>query len=236
MQFLITAFNTILYQPLLNGLVLLYNYLPGHDFGIAVIILTILIKFVLYPLGAKSLKSQKVMSEIQPKIKEVQRKYKDNKEEQTKQIMALYKEAKMNPFSGCLPILIQLPVLIALYRVFWNGLKPEQMLHLYSFVSSPGIIDPFFLGILNLNEPNILIAFLAGILQFIQVKLISPKGKKETDFSGQVQKQMQYFMPAFMIIILFRLPSALGLYFVVSTLFTIGQQYVMLRKKNDGAN
>lgn len=234
MQFLISAFNTILYQPLLNGLVLLYNYLPGHDFGIAVIILTVLIKIILYPLGVKSLKSQKAMSEIQPKIKEIQRKYKDNKEEQTKQIMALYKEAKMNPFSGCLPILVQLPVLIALYRVFWNGLKPEQMVHLYSFVSSPGIIDASFLGILNLNEPSIIMAFLAGALQFIQVKLISPKKqKKETGFSGQLQKQMQYFMPAFMVLILLRLPSALGLYFVASTLFTIGQQYVMLREKND---
>lgn len=235
MDILITAFNTILYRPLLNTLVLLYQYIPGHDFGVAVIVLTILIKILFYPLGVKAIKSQKALSGLQPKIKEIQEKYKDNKEQQTKEMMGLYKREKINPFSGCLPLLIQLPVLIALYRVFWSGLQPEQMTLLYSFVSLPGIIDPTFFGIINLASPNIVVAFLAGIFQFIQVKMSSPKlktGKKQgSSLAGQMQKQMQYFMPAFMVLILFRLPSAVGLYWLTTTLFTIAQQYVILKKQ-----
>jgi len=237
MNILITAFNTILYRPLLNILVLLYEYLPGHDFGVAVIVLTILIKFLFYPLGIKAIESQKALSGLQPKMKEIQEKYKDNKEQQTKEIMGLYKKEKINPFSGCLPVLIQLPVLIALYRVFWSGLQPEQMALLYNFVSLPGTINPTFFGIVDLAKPNLIIAFLAGIFQFIQIKKATPKSKKDKKqapgFSGQMQKQMQYFMPAFMVLILFRLPSAVGLYLLTTTLFTIVQQYVIFRKKND---
>jgi len=237
MSILIAAFNTILYQPLLNILILLYEYLPGHDFGLAVIVLTILIKILFYPLGVKAIKSQKALSGLQPKIKEIQEKYKDNKEQQTREIMGLYKREKINPFSGCLPILIQLPVLIALYRVFWHGLQPEQMTLLYSFVPLPGAIDSTFFGIINLANPNMVVAFLAGIFQFFQVKMVTPKSKpgkkKDSSFSGQMQKQMQYFMPAFMVLILFRLPSAIGLYWLTTTLFTIIQQYVILKKKHD---
>jgi len=241
---LVTIFNVVLYQPLLNGLILLYTYLPGHDFGIAVIILTLLIKFLFYPLGIKALKSQKAMAEIQPKIKELQKKYKDDKEKQTMEIMALYKEAKMNPFSGCFPILIQLPVLIALYRVFWRGLQLDQIApHLYSFVPKLESINTSFLGLIDLSQsatmvidnvrhylwPNIILIFLVGALQFVQAKLTMGRTKTGNDFSGQVQKQMLYFMPAFMIMILINLPSAIALYFLTSTLFTIGQQYVIMR-------
>lgn len=250
MTFLVSAFNVILYQPLLNALVLLYLYLPGRDFGIAVIVLTVLIKFLFYPLGVKSIKSQKALSTIQPKIKEIQEKYKNNKEQQTKEMMALYKKEKINPFSGCLPILIQLPVLIALYRVFWRGLQIDQVSSfLYKFVPSFDTIDPSFLGIIDLSQsatmmienvrhylwPNIVLIALVGITQFVQIKMTMPKAKpgKDNSFSGQMQKQMQYFMPGFIILILFNLPSALALYFLTTTLFTIIQQHVILRHKND---
>ena len=235
MDFLISAFYTILYRPLFNALVLLYKYLPGHDFGVAVIVLTILIKFLFYPLGLKAIKSQKSLSELQPKVKEIQEKYKDNKEKQAREIMELYRREKISPFSGCLPLLIQLPVLIALYRVFWRGLQPEQMTFLYSFVSSPGSIDPTFFGIVDLAKPSLVLAVLAGIFQFLQTKMSTPKTKidksKKTGFSEQMQKQMQYFMPVFMVLILFRLPSAIGLYWLTTTLFTIIQQYFILRKQ-----
>src|SRR4030066_959163 len=158
MEFFISAFNTILYEPLLNALVLLYQYIPGKDFGIAVIALTLVIRFILYPLMVKSIRSQKVLSELQPKIKEIQEKYKNDKEKQTKEMMALYQREKINPFGGCLPLLIQLPILVALYRVFWKGLQPEAMEKLYSFVPNPGAIDPTFFGVLNLAEPNFIVA------------------------------------------------------------------------------
>jgi len=233
MQFLGTVFKIILYQPLLNVLVILYLYLPGHDFGVAVIILTILIKLIFYPLGAKAIESQRALSVIQPKIKEIQQKWKDDKEKQTKEMMNLYRQEKINPFSGCLPILIQLPVLIALYRVFWIGLGPEQMTLLYSFIPPPGVINSMFLGIIDLANPNIILAVLAGILQFIQIKTSTTpiKIKKGSGVSDHMQKQMQFFMPVFMVVILFRLPSAIGLYWVTTTVFTIVQQYVILKKE-----
>ncbi|OGZ27350.1 MAG: hypothetical protein A2365_00235 [Candidatus Nealsonbacteria bacterium RIFOXYB1_FULL_40_15] len=232
---MLNLFNTLLYQPLLNILVFLYQYLPGRDFGIAVIILTVLIKLVLYPLGSKSIKSQKALSEIQPKIKEIQEKYKDNKEEQTKQIFDLYRKEKVSPFSGCLPLLIQLPILIAIYRVFWRGLDPDQLKLLYSFVSNPGAINPMFLGLIDLSKPNIILAIFVGLAQFFQLRLISGKKTpaKKDDISSQVQKQMQYFSPVFMLFILIGLPSALGLYLLTTTLFTIAQQYIILKKNHE---
>jgi len=236
MDLLIATFNTILYRPLFNILVLFYQYIPGRDFGLAVIVLTILIKLIFYPLGIRAIKSQRELSKLQPKIKEIQEKYKDNKEEQSRELIALYKKEKINPLSGCLPLLIQFPVLIALYRVFWRGLQPEQMVLLYSFIPNPGLINPNFLGIVDLSQPNTILAVIAGVFQFLQVKLAIPKqnpsSKKDDSFSGHLQKQMQYFMPIFMVVILLRLPSAIGLYWICGTAFTIAQQYVILKKKN----
>ena len=243
MGFIISIFNTFLYQPLFNALIILYEYLPGHDFGIAVIVLTILIKFLFYPLGKKAIASQKALSELQPKVKEIQEKYKDNKEKQAKEVMALYKREKISPFSGFLLLLVQLPVLLALYRVFWQGLNPEQMALLYSFMPSIETINPTFLGIMNLSQPNLILAVLAGISQFFQVKMMSiskSKGKEKSgpaksltnkpDFSKMMQTQMQYFLPIFTLLILFRLPAAIGLYWLVTTLFTIIQQYIFNKK------
>lgn len=233
-----TIFNTILYQPLFNVLVLLYNYLPGHDFGVAVIVLTILIKILLYPLGIKSIKSQKALAGLQPKIKEIQEKYKDNKEQQTREMLELYKKEKINPFSGFLPLLIQLPILIALFlvfRIFEGGLSSAELGKLYSFVSQP-VINTKFFGFIDLIKPSIALAFLAGIFQFFQTRMVSPKNKPNKkqvpSFSDQMQKQMQYFFPVFTVLILLKMPAAIGLYWITTALFTIAQQYVILRKKN----
>ncbi len=235
MNILTTIFNTVLYQPLLNALILLYTFLPGHDFGIAVIILTLLIKLIFYPLGNQAIRSQKVLSDLQPKIQEIQKKYKDDKEKKARATMELYQKEKINPFSGCLPLLIQLPILLALYRVFWKGLQPSEMSYLYGFVPNPGLIDSSFLGIINLSEPNIYLAFLAGITQFFQSKMIMPKnqpktGNKNLQFADLMQKQTVYFFPIFTIFILWKLPSAIGLYWVATTVFSIIQQYLIFKK------
>src|SRR6056297_3402557 len=125
MNFFIQAFNVILYQPLFNALIFLYQVIPGQSFGLAIILLTVAIRLLLYPLNAKSIRSQQAMSEIQPKIKEIQDKYED-KEEQAQKMMELYQEKDVNPFSGCLPMLLQLPILIVLIRIF-RRVKPEQI-------------------------------------------------------------------------------------------------------------
>jgi YidC/Oxa1 family membrane protein insertase len=237
MSFFIHGFTVLLYNPLFNALVLLYLYLPGHDFGIAVIVLTILIRIVLYPLMVKSLKSQKALSELQPKMQEIQEKHKDNKEMQTKEMMALYQKEKINPFGGCLPLLIQLPILVALYQVFMKGMGPNTMHHLYGFIPNPGTINPSLLGLINLTEPNIVLAVLSGIIQFFQTKIMTPQkkniqGKKDqmSQFSDLMQKEMLYFFPVFTVFILWKLPSAIGLYWIVTGLFSIYQQVLINRE------
>ncbi len=241
MNILILIFNTVLYQPLLNCLILLYEYIPGHDFGIAVIVLTLIIRFLLYPSSIRGVRSQKALSDLQPKIQEIQKEYKDNKDKQMKLLMELYKKEKINPFSGCLPLLLQLPVLIAFYQVFLRGLQPESLNQfLYSFVPHPGTINFSFLGLINLAEPNMFLAFLAGLLQFYQLK-ISTAAKKNTnpkenikgrttDFSGMMQRQMLYFLPAFTVFIVWKFGSIIGLYWIISILFSIGEQYIVRKK------
>lgn len=233
MNLLTSFFNTLLYRPLFNGLILIYNIIPGHDMGIAIIILTALIRLIFAPLSKKSIQSQKAMAEIQPKIKEAQKKYKDNKEEQVKEIMALYKKHKVNPMSGCLPLLIQFPIIIALYKVFLHGLDVQQLGALYSFVSRPQTLNVMFLGIINLTiAGNIVLAILAGFFQFIQAKMMMPQNKpnKQTkigglDMTSIMGKQMVYMMPILTIYIAWKLPSALALYWIVFTIFGIVQQH-----------
>ncbi len=237
MEFLINTFNIIIYQPLFNALVFLYQFLPGQDFGIAIIVLTILIKMLFYPLAAQAIKAQKALAELQPKIQEIQSNYKNDKEKQAKEMMALYQREKVNPFSGCLPLLIQLPILIGLFQVFMRGFGPEQMIYLYSFVSNPGQMNLSFLGFLNLAEPNLLLAIMAGACQFFQVKMLSSNKKKKikskekmAQFSELMQKQMLYLMPIFTVFILTGLPSALGLYWLITSFFTIIQQRFIIKK------
>lgn len=233
MEFIINIFNQVLYYPLFNSLIWLYSNVSFNDLGIAIIILTVLIRFILYPLSKKAIQSQKAMSALQPKIKEIQKKYK-NKEEQAKQMMILYKGNKVNPMAGCLPILVQFPILIALYRVFFTGLNPEKLDGLYSFVQRPESLNFIFLGIVDLSARSVVLAVIAGILQFIQAKMIMPKktsGKKQgmkignMDFSSLMGQQMTYFMPLITVFIALSLPAALPLYWIVITLFGIVQQY-----------
>ncbi len=237
-QSIVNFFYIILYQPLFNLLVWLYNSTPGHDFGIAIILLTIIIRVVLYPTSVKAVKSQKGLQKLQPLMKEIQEKYKDDKEKQAKEMLALYKREKINPFSGLLLTFIQIPILIALYRVFWDGLNQKKLTVLYSFVANPIQINPLFLHLVNLSKPNIILAILAGITQYFQTKMLLPKHQidpakksKEVDVSQMMQKQMVYFMPVITVIILLGLPSALGLYWTVSGIFSVIQQYFIFKKK-----
>ncbi len=224
-------FYTLLHQPLFNALIFIYNIPFIRDIGFAIIILTIIIKFFIYPLNSKAIKAQKQLSQLNPEIKKIQEQYKDDKAAQGKATMEFYQKQGINPLGGCLPMLIQFPILIALFRVFLAGFGGEQMEGLYGFISSPGSINTTFLGFINLTEPFWLIAILAGVLQFIQVKMTSPPSpKKQKGMAANIQKQVQYFFPAFTVMILFSLSSAIGLYWIVTTVFTIFQQKIILKK------
>jgi YidC/Oxa1 family membrane protein insertase len=233
-------FYVIFYQPILNLLVAVYNFIPGHDLGVAIIVLTLIIRIILYPLTQKSLKSQKALQTIQPKIKELQEMYKDDKQKMAKEMMTLYSKEKVSPFSSFWTLLIQLPVLIALYRVLIKGLGTVELTGLYSFVYNPLHLNTVSFGILNLAQKNLILAVLAGIAQFVQSKMFigqqPPKevvkpGAKDEAMLGMVNKQMLYFMPAFTVFIGATLPAGLTLYWFLSTLFMVIQQYFFLRKK-----
>lgn len=238
MELIITLFNEALYRPLFNTLVWLYNVIPGNDVGVAIILLTVLLRVALYPPSQKALKSQKVLQELQPEIKKIQKKYKD-RDERAKATMAFYKEHNINPFSGCLPLLIQLPLLFALYQVFLKGFDVESLGALYTFVHNPGLIDPMFLGLVNLANPNHVFALLAGLAQFLQSKAMFRHQSGGTgEFSNIMSKQMTYMMPIFLIFIAWNLPSGLALYWIITMLFSLGQQLVVNKnfKKNVTSN
>ncbi len=221
---MIFIYTEVIYRPILNLLVYLYNIIPGHDVGIVIILVTVIIRLILAPLFHKSLKGQKAMSALQPKLNEIREIHKDNKEAQTKAMMDLYKEHKINPLSSCLPILIQLPILIALYQVFVKALN-GNLDGLYGFVSNPGVLDPTLLNFLDLSKPNIPLAIVAGLTQFWQSKLMTSSQKSNDPTMKMMSIQTTYILPVISIIIAIKLPAGLPLYWIVTTLFAIGQQY-----------
>jgi len=231
-------FNLIFYQPILNLLVFLYNIVPGHDIGVAIIIMTVIIKLILLPLSKQSIKSQKSLQELQPKIDEIKKKYADKKEEQGRAMMQLYKENKVNPFSSCLPLLIQLPFLWAVFMVFRDGLGGKSLDLVYSFIYQPEIINTVSLGFINLAKPNVVLAILAGLAQFWQAKMMITKrpevkgnGAKDEDMMAIMNKQMVYMMPALTVFIGLSFPGGLALYWLVTTLLTALQQLYLFKQK-----
>ena len=238
--------TTIFVQPILNLLVWLYNTLPGHDIGIAIIALTVIVKVLLYPLTHIQIKQQRALQEIQPKIDEIRTRLKDDKEAQAKELMELYKKEKVNPAASCLPLLVQLPVFLALYRALTFGLDGSHLDLLYTFVAVPTSIDPMWLGLLNLKEPSYVLAAAAAIIQFFQTKqilkppaatLASPppevaksEGAKDESMAAMMNKQMTYIMPIMTLIIGFSLPGGLALYWFTMSLLTLLQQWLVMRR------
>lgn len=231
MNIFLSAYHEAIYRPLLNLLVWGYNSIPGHDVGVVIIAITIAVRLVLAPTMHKQLKSQSAMAKLQPKMDEIKSRHKDDKEAQSKAIMELYREHKVNPLGSCLPLLIQLPILIALYQVFNTALN-GNLNGLYHTVSNPGTINPYFLGFMNLAKPSAVLAILAGVLQFWQSRLMQSQNKtKPTDATAKaIQWQTTYFLPLFSVFIAWRLPAGLPLYWVITTLFAVAQQYYIMRQ------
>ncbi len=224
-------FTTIFYQPILNLLVWIYNIIPGHDIGLAIIVLTVIVKIVLYPLSKKSLEGQRSLQTLQPKLDEIKKKFANDKEAQSRAMMELYKQEKVNPLSSCLPLLIQLPFFWAIFRVFRDELSGKAVILVYSFINNPGTLNPIAFGFLDFSKPHIVLAILAGVSQYVQAKMMPKQatGSTENSMMSAMNKQMLYFMPALTVFICLSLPSGLAFYWFISTLLTIAQQWYMFR-------
>ena len=239
-----SVFHTVLYQPLYNTFIGLVGLFPWLDAGIVVILFTVLVKLILFPLSQKSVRSQIEIKKIQPEIDALKVKYKDNKQEQALQTMNLYKERGINPFAGIFLALIQLPILIALYMVFYRGGLTE--IHtdmLYSFIHIPDQVNKLFLGIFDITEKNTILAVVVAVGQFLQIKFTLPtpkkvdnlaKNKAEPSFQNELAKsmstQMKYVMPVFMFFIARSFASLVSLYLITSSVFAIGQELYMRKK------
>ncbi len=239
---MIWLWQTIFYQPLLNLLVWIYN-LVGGDMGLAIIVLTVLIKLVLYPLSQQTLKSQRALQNLQPQVEELKKKYKDQKDKMAQELMQLYQREKVSPLSSCLPLLIQLPFLIALFQVFRSGLNSGSLDMLYPFVTNPEHLNDTLFGVWHLAERSIPLAIITGLVQYLQTKmLITTKpplavpGSQDENLATMMNKQMKFMLPAMTVVFGFTLPGGLMLYWFMNTLLTIGQQYLTFRKDGKPGN
>jgi len=234
---LTNIWNTVLYGPLLNALAFLVSIVPGGDVGIAVIILTLIVKTVLFPLSQRSIESQIKMNLLAPELKKIKNSG-ASKEEQAKQTFELYKHHKTNPFSGCLLVLIQIPVIFALYYVFLKGIDFQGGL-LYPFVHAPEHVNMLFLGVLDISQKGLtILAVLAGISQYLQASLMpKPVISKKTpnsfqeNMSRSMQTQMKYIFPFVVAFIAYSVSGAVALYWITSNIFAIGQQIYANKKK-----
>ncbi len=227
-------FTTILYQPIYNLFIFLVGIMPGHNLGLAIIVLTGVIRLILYPLKHNSLEAQVKLRDIGPEIKEINTKYKDDRQGQSMAMMQLYKDKGINPAGGCLPQLIQLPILFILFLVLRHGV--EQYNLLYSFVAIPTNISSHFLWIKDMTQPDpwFLFPILAGGAQFLFSRSMAPLmyNSDTNEVAGILQKQMIYFFPVMTIFIAARFPAALSLYWAVGSLIDWYQQTHSTRRIN----
>jgi YidC/Oxa1 family membrane protein insertase len=228
-------FHEFLYRPLFNALIFLYQYVSFHDLGLAIILLTIVIRLVLFPLFYKGAKDQAIIQRLAPKIKEIQKNHKHNKEKQTRALLALYRQHRVSPFSSFLLLLVQLPILIALYRVFLGGFSAETLSNLYSFISPPQNLNYSFLGLIDLGSKNLFIIGAAAVVQYIQGKLSVVKNNKSSGnptAAEMMSRQMIYVGPILTIVFLYflNLPSAVALYWLTTSAFSVIQQ-IMINKR-----
>ena len=232
-------FHSFIYTPLYNGLVFLIDFVPGHNVGVAVILLTVAVRVVLYPLARQAVKTQMAMREIAPKIEELKKKHKDSQEELARATFALYKEHNIRPFSSFLMLLIQIPLLIGLYWVFWKGGLPQvDASLLYSFVPNPVQVSMNFLGFFDMASRSIFLAALAGGTQLIYARLSmgerkpAPTGERSftADLTHSMDLQMRYILPIMLGGFAYIASAAVALYFVTSNLFMILQEYLAGRR------
>lgn len=238
---MINFFHDTLYQPLYNGLVFLIDIVPGSDVGLAVLILTVLVKLVILPLSEKAVATQLAMKKYESELNNVKIKYKNDKEGQARAVLNFYKEHGINPLASFLVIIIQMPIIISLYYVFYKaGLPDINQDLLYSFVKEPSTVSMHFLGLLDISGKSALFAVLVGVTQFLQMKLSMPKMPERQKTNGapslkdelarSMHIQMRYVMPVLVAVISYTISAAVSIYWTTSNIFAIAQE-LYLRKK-----
>lgn len=235
---IINFFRLATYIPLYNGFVYLIDVFPWFDAGIAIIVFTLIIKFILFPLSKKAVVTQLKIKKIEPEVKKLRAETTD-KQEQAKLMMELYKKEKINPFSGIFLTIIQIPIILSLYFVFKNGFPIIDSSILYHFVPTPDLINPFFIGLIDVSKKSIILALLAGVSSYFQIKYSVPTLKKKDasqkanfkeDLARSMNVQMRYGMPLFIAFTAYVVGGAVALYWVTSNVFTLLQE-IYFRKK-----
>lgn len=221
-------FTLIIYKPILNLTVFLYATVGFGDLGIAIIAMTVLVRAILFPLSMKTARSQRAMAQLAPHIEKLKAEHKGNTTAQSEAVMKLYKEKGVSPLAGCLPLLLQLPILIGVYRVFLNIFKPETLDLLYSFVPHPGTINHVMLGLLDISKSNPVLAILAGVTQFLQARA-AMTNQPATPQTAALNTQMTYLLPVMIVVISWNLPAGLALYWIATSLWSIGEQLYLKR-------
>ena len=238
-----TIWHFFFFDPVYNGLIFFIDALPHGDVGIAVILITVVVKLILFPLSIKAAKTQKVIKEIEPKIKEIKTAITD-KQEQARAIMALYKNSGINPFASILVLFIQIPIVFALYLSVYSGggvvLPAINTSILFSFIPEPETVSMLFLGMLDITQRSLPLALLAGVFQFIHGYLafppIAPKKDGEApsmkdEFARSLNVQMKYILPVIIGGLAYSLSAIIAIYFIVSSLAAITQELLIRKHK-----
>ena len=236
--------HTVFFDPIYNILVFFIDAVRNGDVGIAIIATVVVVKMVLLPLSIKAAKTQKIMREIDPKLKEIKEKYKDDKQRLAQETMLIYKDAELNPFASVLVAFIQIPIVIALYFAVSKGggvhLPGINTAVLYSFVHAPATVSMHFLGLIDITQKSLLLALAAGVTQFLFINMTLPKlaPRKEgapadfkDDFARNMNMQMRYVMPLFITFIAYSLSATIALYFFVSNLVGIAQEFYIRKHR-----
>jgi len=224
-----TFFHTVFYNPIYNALVALIALIPGGDVGVAVILVTVVIRLILLPFSLSAARTQRAMKVLEPKIKELKEKHKGDKEKEALETLALYREAEVNPFASILTVFIQIPVLLALYWVFYyepfSTIASINTARLYAFTPVPHFISLEFLGIISVAGKSIVLAVLAGVTQFFQAHLalsgtMKPGDGKgmQNDFQRIMGMQLKYVFPFLIATISYTTSGAIALYFITTNI------------------
>ncbi len=227
-------FHNIIYVPIYNLLVFVADVIPGGDLGIAVIIATVIVKLILVPVSISAIQTQRAMRLLEPELKDLRERLKDDREAQAKEMFALYKKHKVKPFSSILMLFVQIPIVLGLYFVCMAVAKGIDPALLYSFVPSPDHVSPLFLGIFSVAGSSIVLAVVAGLTQLAQAwyaipvppKSTEPNPSMQQEFGRAMALQARYVFP--LLIALFAYASgALALYFAASNLFMLAQEFLV---------